>query len=392
MDVFSYLLDRDFFRLPKGNGQVVYIDLESLSLDKEDVCYNSDDGTVQLTYSYDDVISPFKEYVILFKKLAELGYKVILDEKLIDDETFIFTPCEPAESLWENDDYLTDLDRKIMATLEKKEIAKPITISYFDYFSSEQSLKPPFVIKDAMSFGLGRRALVSNSEQLNILQEFWALDSDDKKFFSDVVIQEYVETPTKYNTSLRVLVSSCGEVMCAALKCAEPQELGRDSYLSDNDWFNRIFFNESSPYFLGGETIGSNTFDGLKGILLGISNYSKAERQILIAHGIDPQNCEVPEEIRLACQEVMKDWGKELGAICAMDFIYDVKNKKWKYLNNTRFPGLEPYASKYGIPFYRTGYNCPITERRKRDIIARIHSLKLAMEKKQRKVYKRAEE
>lgn len=167
--------------------------------------------------------------------------------------------------------------------------------------------------------------------------------------------------------------------------------MGRDSYLSDNDWFYRIFLNESSPYFLGGETIGSNTFDGLNGVLLGSSDYSKAERQILIAHGIDPKNCKVPEEIRLACQEVMKDWGKELGAICAMDFIYDVKTKKWKYLNNTRFPGLEPYASKYRIPFYRTGYNCPIAEQRKRDIIARIHSLKLAMEKKQRKVYKRAE-
>ena len=367
----------DFIDLPKGNGQVVYINLELLRIDRDDVIYNSHDCTVQLLYSFN---SFYEKCCDVFKKLAELGYRVILDEDSIDEETFFFTPCMPKILEVGRIVYYSNLDEKILFALEKQEITKPTTISFFDYFSSKQSLQPPFVIKDKEKHGGARKILISDSVQDVIFKEFLAGVSDEKKLFSNMVIQEYVETPTKYNTSLRVLVSSCGEVMYAALKYAKPEEVESGNF-DNNDQLGYWLLNKSSSYFLGGMTIVSNTLAGGNNILLGENGYSDEEKRILIAHGIDPDNCLVPEKIRLACQEVMKNCGKELGAICGMDFIYDVKTGKWKYLEEHEFPMLQSYVLKYRLPYdkdfcmLRFGFM-------ELDLIARMHSLSMTMKKK----------
>ena len=370
--------------LPKGNGQTIYIALNSLiGIDFSLLCY--EDYTIRVKTDPNSIHALlYKEYSDAFMRLSELGYKIIIDSSEIDENTFFFTPCIESYLDMSVKEYHKRLDKNIKGALLMHGINKPDTFS-FDILSQDCISLLPFVIKNAVMHGGSSKYLISSEQQLKKLKEFLEKYGLEAFFSKFMVIQKYVETPTEYNTSLRILVSSSGDILYAALKYAEVKEVGSGNFDDNSDMFDYYLLNKNSPYFLGGKTIASNTLAGGNNILLEESGYSELERQILIAHGIDPDNSLVPEEIRLACQEVMKNCGKELGAICGMDFIYDVKTGKWKYLEQHEYPMLHSYAMKYQLPHTPTEFRSDGDV--VLDLIARMHSLSMAMKKKENSYY-----
>ena len=200
-----------------------------------------------------------------------------------------------------------------------------------------------------------------------------------KEFNKNLIFQKYINTPTSYNTSLRVLFSSSGDIMVSSLKYSET--IIKDNNKKYYGLFDKYLANSESPFFIGNESIVSNTVAGGNSILLGKEEYSNEEKRILLAHGINPSEAVVPEEIVKACNNVANNCSREIGAICGMDFIYDVNEHKWKYLEEHEYPMLYSYCEKYNIPynvneedFYKV--NMLI------DIRARFDSLVLTMNKK----------
>ena len=366
----------DFIKLPKGNGQTVYIDLKLLDIDMRLLIYDNYMLKVNTVPSSTHSLL-HQTYNDAFIMLAEMGYRIIIDANEVDEDTFFFTPCVGEWYEMEPKEYRDEIDKKITASLLSKGIKQPVSYSVNDLFSQKHQVELPVVLKNVSVHGGGDKCLISTNSQLEMFINFLSYEYLTAVFNKLYIMQEYIETPTQYNTSLRVLVSSCGDILYSVLKYALPQKIGeepKDGILS------YYLLNEQSKYFLGGETFVSNTIAGGNNILLGEDNYSELERTILKEHGIDPDDATVPESIRIACQEVMKSCGKELGAICGMDFIYDVKDREWRYLEEHEWPMLYSYAIKYQLPYIRGEFR---SDRDKElDLVARIHSLGVTMKKK----------
>lgn len=146
--------------------------------------------------------------------------------------------------------------------------------------------------------------------------------------------------------------------------------------------FDKYLQDPSSPYFLGSESIVSNTVAGGNSILLGKSGYSELEQEILLAHNIDPNNASVPSDVMKACTKIAINCSREIGAICGLDFIYDDEEKKWKYLEEHEYPMLYSYAEKYGLS-YDSNTKDFYTTNQLLDLMVRMHALVLTMQRKQ---------
>ena len=198
----------------------------------------------------------------------------------------------------------------------------------------------------------------------------------------DFILQSYVETPTKYNTSLRVLTASSGDILCSSLKYSEP---GKGFLNKKDTCFDLLLANPKSPYFIGSENVFSNTVAGGNSILLGnYKSYSEEEKNIMFAHYIDPWNAVVPKDVIDTSLKIAMACRRELGSICGMDFIFDNKTKTWKYLELHKFPMLSSYAElyNYSYPSPKTDYNKFLSAHRFIDLKARLAALSLMMMRK----------
>ena len=187
-------------------------------------------------------------------------------------------------------------------------------------FTKESIIKSyPFVIKNELEHGGKDKYLIRSEEQFN---QFIQKCNNPQEF----VIQRYINTPTQYNTSLRVITSGSGDIFCSSLLYA-------DKTLENN---------------LSDEKMVSNVLSGGHGILLGKEDYSYQEHQILSEHNIDGK---IPDNINDACIEMAVSLNRYLGAICGIDFIYSKEEQKWYYLEAHDFPMLFPYVEQYNLPY-----------------------------------------
>lgn len=353
----------------------------------------------------------------MFKYFYDMGYKVVTDSKTVDNNAFFFTPCLDKHINDTKEDYNAKKKNKIYLYLLNEGITEPLTVS-FPINSFPDSLPAlPLVLKNEESQGGMEKFLINKPEQLEILKRFYYeinpyarkktiekvkqkfsyykdLEFDEngrsnkgicidfvdykKEFHENMIIQKYIKTPTQYNTSLRVLTSSSGDILCSSLKYSDTAIIKDKKY---HGLFDRYLSDPLSPYFLGGESIISNTVAGGKSILLGKDNYSKHEQEILIAHGIVPNNANVPKNVMTACANIAVNCSREIGAICGIDFIFDEEERSWKYLEEHEYPMLYSYAEKYNLP-----YDCNVvdfyTTNQLLDMNVRLHALALTMQKK----------
>lgn len=402
----------NILKLPEGNGQEVYIDPEWIT-----------DPECGFFFFGGDIDTPERmKKRQLVDNLIDLGYEIITDSSIASDDTFFFTPCLDKHINKNILDYKEKKNKKIQESLKEECFSIPQNLDFpKDEFPT---IIPalPFVLKNINKNGGIDKILISTKEQLDIFMKFyeeindysfkeaikkakrqWNLGEDvifyedgssnsyigisridyKKRLHEDFIMQNFIETPTEYNTSLRVVASSSGDIFGASLKYAYPEMMEKEGFYGLVD---RYLQDPESPYYLGSKSIISNTVAGGNSILLGKSNYSIEEQEILKAHGIDPYNASVPEKVEKAALSIMRNCHREIGAISGIDFIYDKKTKTWKYLEEQEYPMMNTYCEKFNLPYtpdkdklgeyIETQFNA--------DINARLRALALTVLKKQK--------
>ncbi len=408
----------ELYQILEGDGQEIYVEKSLVKIPDEWV--DEDNKRIvfpeRLVGESNPVYETYKEMFINF---YEKGYKVVTDSATVSDEAFFFTPCLDKHINEEREDYAQNKERKIKKELDKAGIEEPL-IKRITEEGFTDALPLPFVLKNLAKQGGEEKYLIRTEEQLEILKRFYREINDYAKkkaieyakrdypyddepvydenghcdnwlsiMFVDyqeyiqqnVIMQKYIKTPTKYNTSLRVMISTSGDVLVASLKYAQggKEEEKKEKYYE----MDKYLSDPSSPYYLKSEKVVSNTVAGGNSILLGEDNYTDLEREILEAHGIDPDNAEVPESIYTLVMSIALNCRREIGAICGLDFIYDDENKEWKYLEEHEYPMLYSYAQKHNLPYdEKAGDFYTVNELI--DIDARLLALRLTMEKKKK--------
>ena len=414
--------------LMDGNGQEIYVDL--YIIDAKNEWYDEQNKRIVYPkYLPSEDFNPFysgnplfKEYKKLFNVLYEKGYKIIIDPRLVNDETFFFTPCFNRQLYDSPKEYKREKYAKIKDILSEYGIFEPLSISFpVDEFP--QNLPPlPLMLKNENENGGQEKFIIRTEKQLDVLRRFYyEINSYDraqkikrtrrlypnhpdmefdengcsqygininlldykKLFFESMRFQEFVETPTVYNTSLRVLFNCVGDILAASIKYAVTSEC---NYRLCNGLFDRYLSNPCGPYFIGSESIVSNTINGGNSILLGKDSYTDEEKIILLAHNINPDIPLVPDDVLNACLSVSKNCRSGIGALCGMDFIFDAKTHRWKYLEEHEFPMFFSYCEKHNIPYDSYADNFSYTQYSV-DLLLRVKTLVSYMNKKHNKTY-----
>ena len=402
------------FELTDGNGQEVYFDA---SLFYFNPSWIDEKRHAIFIPDFTGLNPVYESYRKIFNMLYEKGYKVICDSKKVSEDTFFFTPCFDKHVNKTKEEYCRKKRIKVLECLLNYGIEEPISVGFSTCSFPNDIPELPLVLKNENEQCGTEKFLIKTEEQLELLKKFYAeindydreiaikkvkqqrglgddvvFDKDGhsnsiwsisfvdykKEFYENMRLQKYIKTPTKYNTSLRVLTSSSGDILGASLKYSEPSVLSSSG--NYNGLFDKYLSNPNSLYYLSTDSIVSNTFSGGSSILLEKDNYSSLEREILLSHDIDPFNALVPDSVAKAAISVAVNCKHEIGAICGMDFIYDVESKRWKYLEEHSYPMLYTYAEKYGI-----AYNSNSSKFRQDtevlDLMARMHALSLTMDK-----------
>lgn len=403
-------------QLPPGEGQKIYINPDELYIRPEWI--NQELHCINFPDIPSNQSNPLYEaYKEMFRSLFENDYKIVTDSSMVENDAFFFTPCLDEHINNNKEDYDFKKKNKIEFYLNNEEITEPFSVSFPTDSFPEILPTLPFVLKNEESQGGMEKFIIRTPEQLAILKRFyneinsynrqksiekvkqqWScfpdLEFDEnghsnkgitinltdykKEFHQNMKIQKFIKTPTKYNTSLRVLTSSSGDILAASLKYSEPSTKNEDKYYG---LFDKYLSEPSSPYFLGSESIVSNTIAGGNSILLEKYSYSELEQKILEAHDINPNNATVPPNVMKACKNIVFNCSREIGAICGLDFIYDDEEKTWKYLEEHEYPMLYSYADKYNLHYDYNESNF-YTTNQLLDLKARLHALILTMQKK----------
>jgi len=404
-------------QLPSGYGQEIYIDPDQLYIKPEWInqelhCIIFPDNSISQSNPV------YEAYKKLFEYLFENGYKVVTDSSTVGNDAFFLTPCLDTHINNTKEDYSFKKKNKINYYLNSEGITEPFSISFPTDSFPETLPSLPFVLKNEESQGGIEKFIIKTPEQIDILKRFyneinfydrqkriekvkrqWScfpdLEFDEnghsnkgininfinykKEFHQNMRIQKFIKTPTKYNTSLRIITSSSSDILASSLKYSEPSTNTKENYYGR---FDKYLSDPSSPYFLRSESIISNTIAGGNSILLGKNNYSELEQEILRAHGINPNDAILPSDVMNACIKIASNCSREIGAICGLDFIYDDEEKTWKYLEEHEYPMLYSYAEKYNLPYDHNAEDF-YTTNQLLDLRVRLHALVLTMKKKQ---------
>ncbi len=209
----------------------------------------------------------------------------------------------------------------------------------------------PFYPAVFKNIGVNRgidKFLVETPEQFAKIFAYFqkSLAENIKLNWRDVVFQQYIETPTNYKTYMRVLISGAGKVLGSSLKCSKNMP---NSISLDGD-FERVFLRPDSPFFIRAKKM-FNYYSGGDNISLEKPEFLNDEqKRTLAAHGIDPNNMQVPNEVMNVCRNIMANCNKELGVIAGIDFILNERDGHWYFLEFHSQPAIDEWADVRGIP------------------------------------------
>lgn len=310
----------------------------------------------------------------LYFRLFNRGYKIVNRISDADKSTIYVTGRRQDTECLSQEEYRLKLDKKICGFLEKKNLEKPSTIKFTYQDLINYKYRLPFVLKNERQNGGREKFLISTEEDYknlirtcdylyNKMYEYsLCFPTEDKREQIDYpryleecfTVQEFIDTPTKYCTTVRVLTSSSNDVLCSLLKYKEPVEL--------ND--NTTFFGDllSSRYKLSTKSIVSNTLSGGSNILIGEDIYSPEERRILDKHNIPSEQF---EKVLSASKDIHSVCKSELGIICGFDYIYSQDTNRWYLLEYHSRPMVGEYARRNGIKF-ENGTDSKVAEGRVR--------------------------
>lgn len=358
-----------------ANGQLVFVDPEWVT--GETCLFSVHDrsdyikGKIGLT----------KIRTEFLKKLEADGF-VITHDKHDKREDIVYLNM--------NDEALV-LDKRDCINFKKKFDQRMLTaggpkLNYPQSISMEEYFRNPFlpaVFKNEINNGGKDKFLIETPEQIQKLKRFYDRFKNHPKYniiFNLSIFQQVINTPTEHKTYMRVLISASGDVLGASLKYSKVSEEKAEPRTEMEEYF----WNPKSEYYLGSNGM-FNYYSGGGNINLSDSRLTFSEREILKAHDIDPDNPAVPADVLEVAANIASKCNKELGIMCGIDFIMDVKDNKWYYLENQAFPAIDEWAIRRNkrIPVYRSIND--YVKINALDLEARYEALMLYMAKKQQR-------
>lgn len=282
----------------------------------------------------------------LMGQLGARGIKVIHKKDEIDENTI----CLVADTTLVHEDERDSVTYKkkfdaIMFANGGENLHFPRTMKPTEYFTNPFF---PAVFKNEARNGGVDKFLIENPIQVKKLEMFYQRSLFDPRFnleWRHVIIQQKIDTPTEYDTYMRVLVAGSGEVLGSSLKCSRhmPGSCKLDGL------FERALIRPDSPYCIGFKKM-FNYYSGGESISLEKpGKIDEEKRAILESHGLDPNNLHVPEEILDVTKNLMHRCNKELGVMCGFDFILNRSDGRWYYLENQAYPAINEWAAARGI-------------------------------------------
>lgn len=335
-----------------------------------------------------NITNPF-EYNTGKIKLTKIR-KEFLSE--LEKENFVIThdkmnKSEDIVSLTMN--YLALCGYEIDPITYKKEFDKLIFTAGGEKFNfptsltMEQYFKNPFfpaVLKnESLNAGIDK-FLIETHDQVEIIKSFYDDFYDNPEYsyaFNNSIFQQLIETPTKYKTYLRVLMAASGDVMGASLKYSKVDEGKREA----KGLFEKHFWDEKSKYYLNCQGM-FNYYSGGENITFHQPRYSSEKQKILLSHGIDPSNVQVPSEVLEVATNIVTKCNPQLGIICGIDFILNEHDNKWYYLENQAFPAIDEWAAVKGIRVPNVRNINDYVKYNELDLQARYDALMMYMNKK----------
>ena len=314
----------DYNELPRSKGQSIYFRMET---------------------------DP-KLYVSLMSK----GYRIINHISDSDKSTIYLTGRRQDRNCNSFDEYKNIVDNNIQNTLKENGIVKPNTYKFSLKDLINYKYKIPFVLKNENQNGGREKFLINTEEDYEnlILACTFLINKKRNNNSTDIreqidynkylnlnfTVQEYIPTPSKYNTTVRILTSSSNDLLYAALKYKEPNK-----YIDDTTLLGYLLGN---IFPLSTKSIVSNTLSGGKNILIGEDNYIDFEESLLKEHNIDTD-----QFINLldTSKKVHNKYESELGIICGFDYIYDKDKEKWFLLEYHSRPMVGDYSKRQNISY-----------------------------------------
>ena len=328
----------------------------------------------ELPFSYgDSVYFRMETDPKLYLTLISKGYKVVKDIRDTDESTIYITGRRQDYICRNYDEYRRLITSNIDKSFKNMGITKPKTIkfSFNDLIAYKYEL--PFVLKNENQNGGKEKFLIATEEDYqNLIKACQVLldkhqlkianDNGDLKYQVDYDkyldmnfnVQEYIETPTEYNTTVRLLTTPAKDLLYASLKYNKPV-----SYLDDTTLLGYML---SEVYPLSTKSIVSNTLSGGSNILLGEDSYPLFEESLLDAHNIPSSDF---RNLINTSESIHREFNTELGIICGFDYIYDKKRNKWFLLEYHSRPMVGDYSKRQGIN-YKTREDRMVAEGRVR--------------------------
>lgn len=331
---------------------------------------------MQRIISYDEIPNSDRTHSIYFRmetdpklymNLMSKGYKLINDIRKADENT-IYVTRKRQELLCNrsffkditSEEYVFELKKRIQDSLEEKKIEKPQTTIFSYYDLIEHKYKIPFVLKNeninrgkekfliateedyenlinACKYLLNRKIMDFNFIITGNIEYNIDYDSYLNKNFT---VQEYIHTPSEFNTSVRLLTSSSKDLLYGCLKYNESS-----NYTDDRTLIEYLLHD---IYPLSSKSIVSNTAKGGKNIVVGEKKYNCCEKMLLDRHKI---NSDAFSSLVESAANVHEEYKSELGIICGFDFIYDTQKEKWYWLELHDKPLVQDYAEKQGLEY-----------------------------------------
>lgn len=223
-------------------------------------------------------------------------------------------------------------------------VLSPVTLSVEEF-----CLSPflPCVFKNATANRGEDKYLIESKEQLEkILGLFELPESKEISLKSQFVVQEYIKGLDAINSSLRVITTCTGEILC-------PLFLYNDAVTSKTNIkkygigrFNpcEYLIDKESKYYLNAQNIVSNYSSGGKAVSLNQKSELSTEEEIILwMHGFDVENLILPQEVVDSCKVIAENYGTSKGVVLGIDFIFNSLNSEWYYLEANRNPSVDGY-------------------------------------------------
>lgn len=277
--------------------------------------------------------------------LISEGFNITYNKEEIDENTIclIMDILSLSDKEVSIDEYSRRLNQKIFSSAGAY-FHYPLSMSMEEYFE-----KPffPAVFKNPNANGGKDKFLVENMEQLEKIIAFCKENYNNSKYKDDlscVIFQQYLKTPSKYATYLRVLVGGAGEVMGASLKYSARTTV-KDNL---NGLFEQVFLNPSSKYYIKTEKM-FNYYSGGGNISFSQPKYSFEKKEVLEETGFDVDNLSLPSEVLDVCKNIMENCNREIGVLCGIDFMLNESDGKWYYLEYQALPAIEEWGDTKGM-------------------------------------------